>query len=207
LYRLPEAAALLDQAVALAAHELTIPRDQLPPAWTHQGEILLEEGHFDEAEALFHQAIAADSRTFDAWIGLARSSVLKQNFPVAAEFANRNYELTAAFNRDNLADAAEAAAEWARYRAEIGEAREAAEQIRAVMPELRRNYDVGAALARYLEAAARISNKAVLFGPVERYAHEAFDAFHRGLLPEMHPLAAACLEDLGGALAGLKRYR
>jgi eukaryotic-like serine/threonine-protein kinase len=206
-YRLPEAAALLDQAVALADREPSIPRDQLPAAWTHQGEILMEQGHFDAAEARFHQAIAADSKTFDAWTGLARSSFLKQNFPAAAEFAHRNYELTAAYNRDNLADTAEAAAEWARYRAETGEAREAVEQIRAVMPELRKYYATGGMLARYLEGAARVFNKAGLFEPAERSAREALDAFHRGQLPEMHPQAAACLEDLGVALAGLKRYR
>ncbi len=204
---LSEAAALLDQAVALAAREPSIPRDQLPAAWTHQGEILLEEGHFDRAEALFQQAIAADSNTADAWTGLARSSFLKQNFPAAAEFARRNYELEAAFNRDNLADTAEAAMEWARYRAESGEAAEAVKQIRAVMPEIRKNYAAGASLARYLEGAARVFNQAGLFEPAEHNAREAFDAFHHGQLPEMHPLAAACLEDLGEALAGLKRYR
>jgi len=79
LYPLSEAAALLDQAVALAAREPSIPRDQLPAAWSHQGEIMLESGHFDRAEALFHQAIAADSNTSDAWIGLARSSFLKHS--------------------------------------------------------------------------------------------------------------------------------
>ena len=207
LYRLPEAAALLDEAVALAAREPSIPRDQLPAAWTHQGEVMLEEGHFDRAEALFHQAIAADSNTSDAWTGLARSSFLKQNFPAAAEFARRNYELAAAFNRDNLADTAEAAEEWARYRAESGEAAEAVKQIRAVMPEIRKNYAVGSTLARFLEGAAHIFNKAGLFEPAEHNAREAFVAFHHGQLPEMHPLAAACLEDLGEALAGLKRYR
>lgn len=84
LYRSAEASALLDQAVALAAREPAIPRDQLPPAWTHQGEILLEEGHFDQAEALFHKAIADDKTTFDAWMGLARSSFLKQDLNKAA---------------------------------------------------------------------------------------------------------------------------
>jgi serine/threonine protein kinase len=207
LYRLPEAAALLDEAVALAAREPSIPRDQLPAAWTHQGEIMLEEGHFDRAEALFLQAIAADSNTSDAWIGLARSSFLKQNFPAAAEFARRNYVLAAAFNRDNLADTAEAAMEWARYRAESGEAAEAVKQIRAVMPEIRKNYAVGSTLARYLEGAAHVFKNAGLFEPAEHDAREAFDAFHHGQLPEIHPLAAACLEDLGGALAGLKRHR
>jgi tetratricopeptide (TPR) repeat protein len=206
-YRLPEAGALLDQAVALGNREPSIPRDQLPAAWTHQGEVLMEQGHFEAAEALFHQAIEADSNTFDAWTGLARSSFLKQNFPAAAEFAHRNYELTAAYNRDNLADTAEAAAEWARYRAEAGEAREAVEQIRAVMPELRKNYAAGSMLSRFLEGAARVFNKAGLFKPAEKSAREALAAFHRGQLPEMHPLSAACLEDLGGALAGLKRYR
>jgi eukaryotic-like serine/threonine-protein kinase len=206
-YRLPEAATLLDQAVALAARESAIPREQLPAAWTHQGEILMEEGHFDQAEALFQQAIAADSHTFDAWMGLARSSFLKQNFPAAAEFAHRNYELTANFNRDNLADTAEATMEWARYRAEIGETTDAVAQIHAAMPEIRKLYSVGLMRARYLQAAAQVYNRAGLFEPAEHDAREALEAIRGHLLPEVHPMAAACLEDLGSALAGLKRYR
>jgi tetratricopeptide (TPR) repeat protein len=206
-YRFSEAAALLDQAVTLAAREPTIPRDQLPPAWTHQGEILLEEGHFAQAEALFQRAIAADRNTADAWIGLARSSFLKQNFAAAADFAHRNYELTAAFNRDNLADAAEAAMDWARYRAEIGEAAEAVKQVHAAMPEIRKMYGDGSMRARYLQAAAQVYNRAGLFEPAEQHAREALDAFHHSHLPEVHPMAAAAEQDLGRALAGLKRYR
>jgi eukaryotic-like serine/threonine-protein kinase len=207
LYRLPEARDLLDQAVALAAHEPIIPRDQLPAAWTHQGEIQMEEGHFAEAEALFHQAIAADRNTFDAWTGLARASSLQQNFPAAAEFARRNYELTTAFNKDDLADTAEAAVEWARYRAEAGEAAEAAAQIRSVMPEIRKDYEAGSMRARYLQAGAHVFNRAGRFEEAAQYAREALDGVHQGQLPEIHPLTAACIEDLGEALAGMKRYR
>jgi serine/threonine protein kinase/Tfp pilus assembly protein PilF len=206
-YRLPEAAVLLDEAVALAAHETSIPRRQLPAAWTHQGEILMEQGHFDEAEALFKKAIAADNKTFDAWTGLARLNYLKQNFRTAAGFAQRNYELTCAFNRENLADTAEAAMEWARYRAEAGETSEAVAQVRAATPEIRKLYNVGSMLGRYAQIAARVYNKAGLFSPAEQNAREALEGVHQGHLPEVLPLNAACLEDLGGALAGLKRYR
>jgi tetratricopeptide (TPR) repeat protein len=205
--RFPEAAVLLDQALALASREPAIPRDQLPPAWTHQGEILLEEGHFDQAEAVFRQAIAADRNMADAWIGLARSSFLKQNFAAAADFAHRNYELTATFNRDNLADTAEAAMEWARFRAEVGESAEAVKQVRAAMPEIRKMYGDGSMRARYLQASAQVYNRAGLFEPAEQNAREALDAFHHSLLPEVHPMAAAAQEDLGEALAGLKHYR
>jgi eukaryotic-like serine/threonine-protein kinase len=206
-YRFPEAAALLEQAISLAAREPSIPRDQLPPAWTHQGEILLEEGHFNQAEALFRRAIASDRDTFDAWTGLARSSFLQQNFLAAAAFARRNYELSAGFNRDNLAESAEAAAEWAGYRAEAGESMEAVAQISAVMPELRKMYPVGSMLARYLQCAARVYNQAGLFKSAEQYSHEALDAFKHSQLPEVHPMHAACLDDLGEALAGSKHYR
>jgi tetratricopeptide (TPR) repeat protein len=206
-YHLPEAAALLDQAVALASHETRIPRGQLPAAWTHQGEILMEQGRFDEAEALFQRAIAAERNTFDAWIGLARLNLLKENFRAAAEFAHRNYELTCAFNRDDLGDTAEAAMEWASYRAEAGETAEAVAQIRSATAEIRKMYNAGSMLARYAEIAARVYNKAGLFTPAEQNAREALEGVHQGQLPEVLPLHAACLEDLGGALAGLKRYR
>jgi tetratricopeptide (TPR) repeat protein len=206
LYRLPEASALLDQAVALAAREPSIPHDQLPAAWTHQGEILLEEGHFNQAEVLFHKAIAADKTTFDAWMGLARSSYLKQDFQAASEFARRNYELTSAFNRDNFADTAEAAMEWARYRAETGETEDAVTQIRAAMPEIRKMYTVGGMLARYVQGSARVYNRAGLFAPAEQDAREALDAWRHGQLPGA---SAGCRMPgrLGLGLAGLKRYR
>jgi tetratricopeptide (TPR) repeat protein len=206
-YRLPEAATLLDEAVALAAHDARITRGQLPAAWTHQGEILMEQGRFDEAEALFQKAIAAEKNTFDAWIGLARLNLLKENFRAAAEFAHRNYELTCAFNRDDVGDTAEAAMQWASYRAEAGETAEAVAQIRAATAEIRKMYNAGSMLARYAEIAARVYNKAGLFTPAEQNAREALEGVRQGQLPEVLPLHAACLEDLGGALAGLKRYR
>ena len=62
-------------------------------------------------------------------------------------------------------------------------------------------------LARYVQGTARVYNKAGLFEPAAQNAREALDAFHSGQLPEAHPMAAAGLEDLGGALTGLKRYR
>jgi tetratricopeptide (TPR) repeat protein len=132
---------------------------------------------------------------------------LKQNFRAAAEFAHRNYELTCAFNRDDLGDTAEAAMEWARYRAEAGETAEAVAQVRAAMPEIHKMYNAGSMLARYAQIAARVYNKAGLFTPAEKNAREALEAVHQGQLPEVLPLHAACLEDLGGALGGLKRYR
>lgn len=207
LRRFPEAAALLDEAIALAASNPTIKRDQLPAAWTHQGEILLEQGRFDQAEALFRQAIAADRNTFDAWLGLARSSYLKGNFPAAAGFARQEYQHAASYSRDNLADAAEAAMEWARYRAEVGEAAKALMQVGDAMPDLRKQYPAGFMRARFLQASACVFNKAGRFEQAALHAREALDAFHHAQLPEQHPLDAACLRDLGEALAGLGRYQ
>ncbi|HLK19700.1 MAG TPA: protein kinase [Bryobacteraceae bacterium] len=207
LHRLTEAAALLDQALALAAREPAIPRDQLPAAWTHRGEIFLEQGQFDQAEALFQNAIAADRNTFDAWMGMARSSFLKQNFAAAADFARRNYEITAEFNHANLADTAEAAMEWAKYRAEAGEPAEALKQIRGAMPEVQKMYKAGLMRARYFQDAAPVFNRAALFDEAEQSARQALDALHEGHIPETHPVYAASYEDLGVSLAGKKRYR
>jgi eukaryotic-like serine/threonine-protein kinase len=207
LYQIPEAAALLDRAVELAARDPSIPRDQLPAAWTHQGYLFIEQGRFNEGEALLHKAIAADPHAFDAWTGLARSSFLKKDFTAAAEFARQNYELTATYNRDNLAETAEASVEWARYRAEAGDTREAVAQIRAAMPEIRRQYPAGGMLARYLQAGARVFNRAGLFEPAAQYAHEALEGLRQTRFPEIYPLVAACLEDEGAALAALKRNR
>jgi tetratricopeptide (TPR) repeat protein len=62
-------------------------------------------------------------------------------------------------------------------------------------------------LARYLQAAASVYNNAGLFEPAEQNAREALEAIRGNLLPEVHPMAAAYLEELGAALAGLERYR
>jgi eukaryotic-like serine/threonine-protein kinase len=205
--RMSEARLLLDQAVALADRNPGIPRDQLPAAWTHQGEIFLEEARFDEADALFRQAIARDAHMSDAWVGLARSSFLKQDFASAAEFARQNRDLTIAYNRDHLSDAAEAEMEWARYLAEAGRAAEATAQVRMSLPGIRRENLDGFMLAHYLQAAARVFNKAGRPEEAAAYARESLDACAHAQLPEINPLPAAIMEDLGGALAGLKRYR
>jgi len=197
----------LDQAVALAAREPSIPADQLPPAWTHQAEIFLEEGHFDQADGLFHRAIAADTYTSDAWIGLARVSFLKGDFGAAAESARRNRDVMLDYNRDHLADAAEAEMEWARYQAETGQAVAAVAQVRAALPALRREYSGGYLLARHLQTAARVFNKAGRALEAEQFARESLARCGQSQLPEIHPLIAAATEDLGSALASLKRYR
>jgi tetratricopeptide (TPR) repeat protein/predicted Ser/Thr protein kinase len=206
-YRLGEERALLDEAVALAERDTSISRDQLPAAWTHQGELLLEAARFDEAEALFRRAIAANRYASDAWTGLARSNFLKQNFSDAAELARQNYELAVSYNKNHLGDAAEAEVQWARYRAEAGEAQAAVPQIRAALPDLRKDYRGGYMLAIYSQAAARVFNKAGRFQEAAQYARESLDACRQSQIPDVHPLIAAASEDLGAALAGLKRYR
>jgi tetratricopeptide (TPR) repeat protein len=206
-YRLAEERALLDEAVALVERDTSIPRDQLPAAWTHQGELLMEAARFDEAEALFHRAIDANRYTPDAWIGLARSSSLQQNFPAAAEFARQIYGLALSYTRDHVEDAAEAEVQWARYRAEAGEAQAAVPQIRAALPDLRKDYRGGYMLALYLQAAARVFNKAGRPEEAAQYARESLDACSQSQIADVHPLVAAANEDLGAALAGLKRYR
>jgi tetratricopeptide (TPR) repeat protein len=75
------------------------------------------------------------------------------------------------------------------------------------MPEIRKMYTVGLMRARYLQAAAHVYNRAGLFEPAEQNAREALEAIRGNLLPEVHPMAAEGLEDLGRALAGLKRNR
>jgi serine/threonine protein kinase/tetratricopeptide (TPR) repeat protein len=205
-YRLPEARILLDEAIALAQREPSIPRDRLPAAWTHQAELLVESARFDEAEAMFHRAIAAERYTPDAWTGLARSNFLKQNFSAAAESARQNYELAVSYNKDHLGDAAEAELQWARYRAEAGNSGPAVGQIRAAMPDLRKTYPQGYMLAVISQAAARVFNKAGRFQDAAQFAHDSLGACRQSQISDVHPLVAAANEDLGAALAGLKRY-
>ena len=124
----------------------------------------------------------------------------------AADFAHRNYELTSAFNPDDLGDTAEAAMEWARYRAEAGETAEAVAQTRATMPEIRKMYNVGSMLARYAQTPRALTSRPGFSLRRNKTPAKPWSS-PPSHLPEVLPLHAACLEDLGGALAGLKRYR
>ena len=205
-YDLKGAQSLLDQALALAARDSNIPRDQLPAAWTHQGEILIEQNRFGEAEAMFRRAIAVNEDASDAWIGLAWSSFLQQNLSAAAEFARRNRELELAYGREHVVDTAEADLVWARYQADLGRAREVFAEVRAALPAIRREYRGGFLLGRYLETAAHVSAKAGRYEEAAGYARESLAAFREAQLPAVHPLVAAAQADLGTALAGLKRY-
>jgi serine/threonine protein kinase/tetratricopeptide (TPR) repeat protein len=203
-HRVQEARALLDQALALATANPSFPPDQLSAALEHRGETMLEEGRFAEGEALFRQAIALNRYEFDAWAMLARSSSLQQNPSAAVGFARRDYELAATYGQE---DKAEAEVWWARYRAEAGEAAEALAQIRDAMPAVRKFTRRGYLFACYMQAAARVLNKAGRFEEAAQYAREALDALHDDLIPETHPVTAASMEDLGMALRGLKRTR
>jgi tetratricopeptide (TPR) repeat protein len=205
-YRLEEAQAALNDAFRLAARDSTIPPELLPAAWTHQGEVLLEQGRFPEAEALFHRAIAADRYGSDAWVDLARSSWLQQNFAGAAKLAREDYQTQFDYNHEHLSDTAEAEVAWARYRSEAGEAKPAVAQIQAALPSLRRDYLAGYMLAFYLEAAARVFNNAGRSEEAAQYARESLTACRQAELPELHPMVAAANEDLGRALAAMQRY-
>jgi serine/threonine protein kinase/Tfp pilus assembly protein PilF len=205
-YRLDEERSVLDDALAQAAREPAAASAYILAAWTHQGELLLEQGRFGEAEALFRRVIAADKDPSDAWMGLARSSWLKGDYTAAAGYARQNYELSMRYNRENLADAAETGMVWARYRAEAGETEPAVKEVRAAMPDLRKDYLGGYMLAFYLQSGARVFNKAGRPQEAVQYARESLEACRQAELPEMHPLVAAATEDLGSALAGLSQY-
>ncbi len=205
--RMQQARALLDEALARAPQQLGVPRSEVPAAWTHEGEIFLEQGQFDQAEAMFRRAIAANAYTSDSWMGLARLNFLKGNIRAAAEFARRNRDLMLDYNRDHLADAAEAEMQWAPYQAESGRAAEAVIQVQAALPTIRRQYFSGFMLARNLESAARVFDKAGRAQEGARLARESLDAFAQAQIHEVHPFIAAAAEDLGNALLGLNRQR
>jgi len=207
LYELPQSRALLDDALALAGRERDVPRDQFAAAWTHMGEVLIEQNQLREADAAFQRAIAADSHAFDAWRGLARSSLLKNDAATAMKFACQGRDLAIEYNRDHLADAAEAEMECARYQAEAGHASEAVAQVRTAMPSIRRNYRAGGILAVHLQAAARVFNRAGNPREALQYARESLEGCRQAQFPEIHPLRASALEDLGEAAAELHQNR
>jgi tetratricopeptide (TPR) repeat protein len=52
-----------------------------------------------------------------------------------------------------------------------------------------------------------VFNKAGRFQEAAQVSQESLDACRQAQIADVHPLVAASSEDLGNALAGLKRYR
>jgi tetratricopeptide (TPR) repeat protein len=206
LYDLKDARSSLSQALDFASRERQIPISQLPPAWTHLGETFLEEGRYAEAEALFHKAIDADIHASDAWTGLARSSLLQGNPASAVEYARRNRDLALGENQDHLANAAETEVTYARYLAEAGQTSQAAALIARALPSIRRQYLRGFMLASHVESAARVFSLAGRWKEAADLAREAAAGCDVAQLPQIHPLRAAAMQDLGTSLVGLKDY-
>jgi serine/threonine protein kinase/tetratricopeptide (TPR) repeat protein len=202
----PGSRALLDDALALAGRRQDVPQGQLAAAWTHMGEVLLEQNQLGEADIDFQRAIAADSHALDAWRGLARSSFLKNDAAQAMKFACHGRDLAIEYNRDHLADAAEGEIECARYQAQAGSVPEAVAQIHTALPNIRRMYR-GGLLALYLQAAASVDNRAGNSREALQYARESLEACRQAHFPELNPLRAAALEDLGEASAALRQSR
>jgi eukaryotic-like serine/threonine-protein kinase len=203
VYDIPGARAALDQALEIARAHPEVPPDQLAAAWTHLGEVFLEQNQLGEADAAFQRAITVDSHAFDAWRGLARSSFMKNDSLSALKFACHGRDLAVEYNRDHLADAAEEEMECARYQAEAGHASDAASLVRVALPSIRRGYRAGGLLAVNLEIASRVFNRAGDSRTAMQYARESLEACDHAQFPDPHPLRAAVLEDFGEAALDL----
>jgi tetratricopeptide (TPR) repeat protein len=200
LHRLSEARALADDALSSIVGKVTIPTELVAVAFVVRGLTLVEEARFDEAEAVFHQALDKNNGASDAWIGLARSRYLRGDLAGAVEFARRDYEMATSAD-----DRSETAIEWARYRSQVGQASEAWKQVQEALPTIRYNYPSGVRLGYWLEAAADVANKAGLHEQAARLSRESLAALHLGDVPETHPLTAASFEHLGDALRGMNQ--
>jgi tetratricopeptide (TPR) repeat protein len=212
---LDDARKLVAEAIELAAREPSIPRADLAVALTTQGGMLLNEGKTAEAEATFRKALEVFDR--EHFEGLQRSRPLyhlmilnsrRGDFAAAKEFARQYYEVMLRNIGPDHPRTAEGKILWATYRADTGEAKQAAEQALEAMLLARKGLPaLSATLWTPLVCLSHILNLAGRFEEAERYAREALAVVDAQHLPEVDARRAQTLCNLGQALQGEKKHR
>ncbi|MBZ5728665.1 MAG: serine/threonine-protein kinase [Acidobacteriia bacterium] len=212
---LGEARNLIAESIALAAREPSIPKAYVVGALTTQGNMLLDEGKFAEAEPILRRALDTGRRE-DAgglWEGqplyqLMSLSARTGNFAAARDYGHQRYEIFLHRLGPNHPGTVVAAMRWARYRADTGETAEAIEQVLQGMPVVRKSYPPPSFnLWTPTVIAAYVLNQGKRFAEAEGYARESLAVAHEAHLPEADPRTAESLFELGKALQGEKKYR
>jgi tetratricopeptide (TPR) repeat protein len=133
--RLPEAQAMLDEAIALGNRDSSIPRVALAEAMANLGIMLQNEGKSAQAEAMFRKTLAIGRQedpngTWQALPLLGLATLMAPRDPAgAAELSRQRYEVLASHYGADHAYTAVAKILWARQRADAGELGQAAAQV------------------------------------------------------------------------------
>jgi eukaryotic-like serine/threonine-protein kinase len=210
--RLPEARKLLEEAVALANRDASIPLVNLALAMGHLADFSAQEGKSEEAEAMLKKALAIGRQEDPDGIWQAdpmyRLGILisRKDRAAATELARQRYELLARNLGPDNAQTASAKILWARGRARGGETAEAAAQVAEAMEIVRRQFPPPS-IDRWvaLSSSSYVMNQAKRFGEAESLAREMLPIVEANHLPDNDPRRAQSWLELGTALHGEKK--
>jgi tetratricopeptide (TPR) repeat protein len=209
---LEEVRILLEDTLAEAAGDTTIPPLEIAMAQGSLGQILVNEGRQQEAETAFRQATFTghqtnvDSDCEPVFQRRMQLSALNGDFAAATQFARQRYQSIVKDYGPENRWAARSQLDWARYRAETGEIAEAMAQVRPAL------HILGSQPADELRWSPLLAASSVFasgghFEEAEQLAREAFEVIQSTERDEIDWARAESLELIGTALAGEKSYR
>jgi tRNA A-37 threonylcarbamoyl transferase component Bud32/tetratricopeptide (TPR) repeat protein len=205
-----EAHKLIQEAIAIARNEPSIPRPSLAVAQGLYGGVLLDEGKEAQAETVLQEALrnfgpenqnsAARTRPLFELVTLHSR---RDDFPAARDFASEYYKLLFANLGPDHKATLEGLLMWQRYRADTGEAAASLAPARAAMSSLRQKYPpMSAGLWSDLRNLAHIQNAADDFRAAQLTSEEALAVYDRGTWSQADPRRAQTLFELAVALRG-----
>jgi len=207
--RLPEARAMLDEAIELGNRDSSIPRIGLAEAMANRGIMLQNEGKRAKAEAMDRKALAIGRQEDPNWMGqalplLGLATLIAPRDPAgAAELSRQRYEVIASHQGPDHANTAVAKILWARQRADAGELGEAAAQVLEAMEPVRQQFSPSS-MDRWfaLSSSAHVLNQAKRFPEAEALSREMLPILEANHLPDNDSRRAESLFELGKALGG-----
>jgi tetratricopeptide (TPR) repeat protein len=212
---LAEARRLVAECFQLAAREPSIPRAGHAWALGTRGAILLDEGNNDEAEKVLRQAMTeftqSDSKNDRILRTVYYLTILNSrrgNFTDAGAFAHQYYAMMLESLGPDHVRTLDGKLLWERYRADLGQAKEAVAETLDAMRMVRQFHPaLSLDLWSPLVATVHVVNLAGQFVEAESLAREALAVAEKYDPREADGRKSQPLAELGIALRGQHRYR
>jgi eukaryotic-like serine/threonine-protein kinase len=212
--RLPEALALIDDAIAVVNRDLSIPRVCLLIAVADRGLVLQSQGREEEAEAAYRKALAMGVQEDPS--GLQRLAPLfglatlmaRKDPAAAAELSREAYELAAKMPGPDPGFTAIAKIQWVRLRADAGQPGDAVQDVLEAMKIVRQRHRPPS-MDRWLalSSSAHVLNRAKRYHEAESLARELLPILEANHLPDNDGRRGESLLELGEALHGERKDR
>lgn len=210
--RLGDAQRYLEDAIALANKDTSIPRVELADAMAHRAIMLQNERKRAAAEAMYRKALAVgrqeDPTGFwqaDPLFGLA-TLIAPTDPKGAADLSRQRYELLASRLGKDHPETAISLILWARQRADAGEVGDAPQQVMQAITIVRRGF-LPSSMDRWfaLSSSAHVMNTAGRYPEAEALSREMLPILEANHLPSNDGRRAEALFELGKALHGQKQ--